>query len=205
MKKILKISAFYFGLMIIVTALASVAFYTSYKDTAKTEKETEKKVQTIEKNVIEEVKLPEQTQEKTNKEVISVAVEEENKEKIIKPLDTEIINPYSEELKYSEYFGDWRAHTSIDFDGNGKVKCVKDGEVSKIYKHPAYGLTVEIEHGDGMKTIYASLSDTNGIEVGDKVSGGQTISSGGTSCPANKNAAVHFTAALNGKNFNPFI
>jgi len=77
------------------------------------------------------------------------------------------------------------------------------GTVAKAEKDSLLGYVVEIEHENGVKTIYQSLADTK-VQAGDKVEQGEIIGQAGKS-QFNKDAGVHvhFEIRKDGKAYNP--
>ena len=71
-------------------------------------------------------------------------------------------------------------HTGVDYkakEGTDVVAC-KFGRVLEVGRNvsfgPSYGLSVIIDHGDGIRAIYAHLSKTR-VKVGDRVKAGDKI------------------------------
>ena len=53
--------------------------------------------------------------------------------------------------------------------------CKKQETVKSIKNDPRYGLTIVIDHGDGMQTVYANLLTSEFVVEGEKVEKGQSI------------------------------
>lgn len=77
---------------------------------------------------------------------------------------------------YSPSFGDWRFHTGMDLksDVGSPVKAALNGTVLSIKEDPTNGLTVVLDHGSGLVTVYGGL-DSLCINQGDKVVKNQII------------------------------
>jgi murein DD-endopeptidase MepM/ murein hydrolase activator NlpD len=94
-------------------------------------------------------------------------------------------------------------HDGIDFVGKRgtDVLSVANGVVVWAGKSGAYGVTVEVDHGNGYMTRYAH-NDSVVVLPGDAVTAGQVIaklgSTGRTQTPH-----VHFEVLLNGNTVNP--
>jgi murein DD-endopeptidase MepM/ murein hydrolase activator NlpD len=101
-------------------------------------------------------------------------------QKAIMPVsNSEIISEFSSDaLVFQETYGDYRAHLGIDIlgDKNQPVLAVLDGIVTKNYFDYEEGITIEIEHPNGIKSIYKNLSTDKMAEVGKIVKQGDTIS-----------------------------
>ena len=94
-------------------------------------------------------------------------------------------------------------HTGIDFAGKAgsDIVAVADGVVTWSGDRFAYGLMVEINHGNGYATRYAHNSE-NLVEVGDEVKKGQKVAlMGDTGRATGPN--LHFEVLQNGRRVNP--
>lgn len=95
-----------------------------------------------------------------------------------------------------------RMHTGIDIDGytGQPIVASKDGVVVMSEYYSGYGLTVVLNHGGGLATLYAHMSRTavsgGTVEQGDVV--GYVGCSG--SCTGDH---VHFEVRVNGNHRNP--
>lgn len=63
---------------------------------------------------------------------------------------------------------------------NSPVNCVADGEVARIFWLPTFGNLVIINHQNGLRTVYAHLSDIF-VKEGEKVKTGEEIGTCGES------------------------
>ncbi|KZN95240.1 MULTISPECIES: M23 family metallopeptidase [Aeribacillus] len=101
----------------------------------------------------------------------------------------------------------YHPNQGIDIASNdGKafeVTASLSGTVAKAEKDSLLGYVVEIEHENGVKTIYQSLADTK-VQAGDKVKQGEIIGQAGKN-QFNKDAGVHvhFEIRKDGKAYNP--
>ena len=68
----------------------------------------------------------------------------------------------------------------ISVPENSPVKCVADGEVARIFWLPTFGNLVIINHQNGLRTVYAHLSDIF-VKEGEKVQTGEEIGTCGES------------------------
>lgn len=70
-----------------------------------------------------------------------------------------------------------KPHTGIDISGNkqtgARIVAANDGKVIIAQSHPSYGNYIVIDHGDGIKTLYAHCQSL-------AVSAGQTVAKGDT-------------------------
>ncbi|TAL51229.1 M23 family metallopeptidase [Patescibacteria group bacterium] len=101
----------------------------------------------------------------------------------------------------TQYYG-WR-HTGVDIDGDYTTSsyAARGGVVIYSGWRSGYGLSVEIDHGDGYVTRYAHHSK-NYVAVGDVVSAGQVLAQTGTT-GRSTGTHLHFEVIRNGKFQNP--
>lgn len=95
-----------------------------------------------------------------------------------------------------------RGHVAIDIDGNrSPIYAAEAGIVVKANWGRGYGIHIVIDHGGGLKTLYAHNS-VNHVRVGDRVSRGQVIATTGCTgwCTGDH---VHFEVIVNGRKVNP--
>lgn len=72
----------------------------------------------------------------------------------------------------------FHAGTDVAMPVGQDVPAAQAGRVSFAGERSGYGLTVEIDHGNGLTTRYAHLSEAD-VNVGDAVAEGQTIAKSG--------------------------
>ncbi len=101
----------------------------------------------------------------------------------------------------TQYYS-WK-HTGIDVDGDYSTFSIAahDGVVDYTGWRNGYGLTVEIDHGNGLRTRYAHNSKIY-VSAGDVVSAGERIAQTGTTGNST-GTHLHFEVILNGKFQNP--
>ena len=127
---------------------------------------------------------------------------------MLSPVDGEIMKPHSEtELSYSKTMEDWRLHRGVDISASigTTVKAAADGEVSECYTDTAYGVTVVIDHGNGLFSKYCNLASDKMVEIGQTVEKGTAIGVVGDTAEfevADK-AHLHFEVIKDGNGANP--
>ncbi len=101
----------------------------------------------------------------------------------------------------TQYYG-WR-HTGLDVDGDYSTFSYAAREGVVIYNgwRGGYGLTVEVDHGDGYVTRYGHHSK-NLVSKGDFVTAGQALAKTG-STGRSTGTHLHFEVIKNGKFQNP--
>ena len=126
----------------------------------------------------------------------------------ISPLNAKVLNKYSGNKPVkSKTMGDWRLHTGIDLAAKKgtSVSAAASGTVSKIYNDDMWGTTIEIEHENGITTIYSSLSSKVSVEKGQKVETGQAIGTVDTTAKIElaEESHLHFAVKKDGKYIDP--
>ena len=103
---------------------------------------------------------------------------------IVPPLTGETVAAFSADaLQYNDTLADWRTHEGLDIAAaEGTEVCAAcAGTVESVTVNDLLGSTVVLDHGDGRKTVYASLSPEVPVKAGDSVRAGQVIGSVGNS------------------------
>jgi len=116
--------------------------------------------------------------------------------------------PYAvETLLYDSTMADWRTHSGIDIacDNGTQVMAAATGRVVSVIDDELYGTTVEIDHANGVHTIYSNLAAQPAVCEGDTVTMGQIIGAvGGTALgETNMVPHLHFAMELDGAPTNP--
>ncbi len=124
------------------------------------------------------------------------------------PVSGEIERGYSvEALSYDVTMADWRTHDGIDIlaPQGEVVVAAGDGEVVSVTQDDLYGMTVVIDHGEGIKTTYSNLADTPTVAAGDRVKGGDVIGSVGKTalCEIGQGSHMHFAMSRDGASLDP--
>lgn len=138
-----------------------------------------------------------QNQESKNG-TIQKEIEQDNEKQenlsFIMPVFGEISREFTKDnLVYSETLDEWITHLGIDIlaEKSASVRASANGTVKSIKNDPRYGLTIIIEHSNGLKTVYANLEDTADIKEGALVKQGQAIGSVGNSASFESLDAPH--------------
>jgi len=104
--------------------------------------------------------------------------------------------------RITQYYG-WR-HTGLDI-GNptgNPVYASEDGRVIRAgWNNGGYGYFIEVDHGNGLRTLYAHLSKIY-VKVGEIVSRSQVIGAIG-STGRSTGPHLHFEVRVNGARVNP--
>ncbi len=151
---------------------------------------------------------PENSTAQASGEAEAVEVSIEPTTAMIWPTQGEIGMGYAvETLTYSKTLEHYTTHHGIDIiaEKNTPVKAALVGEVIEILTDSRLGITISIKHDDGLVTRYSNLSTDAMVNIGDKVTQGQTISGVGTSSifESAEEPHLHFEVLINGESVNP--
>lgn len=186
------------------TIIALCMLATSINTGKEEEKPPQKEVVSGKAVVVEEVKKeevkkePEKTEEKPKKNEFIPQY----------PVGGEIIKEFSEgKLVYSETLKDYRVHNGVDIKAEmlEKVTASEDGVVEQVKNDALMGITIVIDHQNGVKTVYSNLSSEDMVKEGDAVKKGQVINGvGDTSLiETGQETHIHFEMIVDGMYVNP--
>ncbi len=129
-------------------------------------------------------------------------------DKLLLPVEGEIILAFAKDtLVYSRTLEQWSTHDGVDIksDRGTPVKAAADGIVEKIYNDDKMGITIIIDHGNGLKTKYCNLSTNDMVEEKKLVKKGDAISGVGNTATfeIGDQSHLHFEVIKNGENIDP--
>lgn len=129
-------------------------------------------------------------------------------QKFIRPVMGGVTFVFAQDkLVYSKTLEEWRTHSGIDLaaERGEPVKAVADGVVTDIKNDPRFGITVLIDHGNGLKTVYANLASDDMVSPNQKVKQGDIIGCVGNtaSFESAEQPHLHFEVLKNNKPVNP--
>lgn len=123
------------------------------------------------------------------------------------PVNGTLVEEYNDVMAFNATLGKFTCHAAMDFaaEGGSKVYAAYDGTVEKVEKDQLKGITVTIDHGNGLKSEYNSLAEDDGVTVGQKVKKGDVIGEVSTTNlqELQTGAHLHFAVTENGKYINP--
>lgn len=223
--------SFYAALAVSV-AMIGAACYFAYTQTSNditgnlksslSSSESEKEAAEI-KTDIPRVTIPPRTQQETTEsetepedETEPSTMEPEKSEDTAKPqeksffmpVEGEILNEFSGgELVKSKTTGAWQTHNGIDISAapGDSVKAAGSGTVAAVDNDPLWGITVTIDHGNGIITRYSNLNEGVTVQVGQEISGGEEIGAVGETADieTSEQSHLHFETVKNGSYANP--
>lgn len=139
-----------------------------------------------EQQPVQEAEQPQQTetaaQPEEQPEAQSVMGQEESN-RLYAPLTGAVQRAYSgESLQYDKTMGDYRSHGGTDLEApvGTQVMAAGDGQVASVYNDDRLGMTVVVDHGNGLQTLYANLGEVS-VVPGDIVKTGDVLAVTGTS------------------------
>lgn len=124
------------------------------------------------------------------------------------PVKGSVLTGYSGgALVYSETMADWRTHDGLDLSaapGTG-VLAAADGTVAAVTTDDLLGVTVTLDHGAGLTSLYAGLADNVSVAEGDSVKAGAVIATVGNTAVGESalGAHLHFAMAVDGVPVDP--
>ena len=90
-----------------------------------------------------------------------------------------------EVFAYDATMGDWRTHDGLDI-----AACAK-GTVTDVSTDDMMGVTVTVDHGKGMESVYSNLAESVNVQPGTEVEAGTVIGTVGTTAVSESADASH--------------
>ena len=110
-------------------------------------------------------------------------------------------------VSYNTTMGYYTAHVAVDFGGTAgdSVFAVYGGTIESVTTDTLNGTKIIINHGNGLKTVYRSLTEAGTLKAGDTVKKGDLIGTMSSSYgyEYSEGAHLHFEVIENGKAVNP--
>ena len=124
------------------------------------------------------------------------------------PVSGKIEMPFSVDVPvYNRTLSVWQTHAGIDIASptGTKVLAITDGTVADVYEDDMMGVTVAIDHGNGLRSVYSNLAGTPVVKAGDNVTMGAAIGAVGDTAlgEIGEVTHVHLEMTLNGDVQNP--
>lgn len=106
-------------------------------------------------------------------------------------------------MRVDPFTGLPQMHSGLDFAAaiGSRVMATADGVVVKARNNGAYGLTVQVDHGHGLSTLYGHMSRIN-VKAGDEVKRGDLIGAIGNT-GRSTGPHLHYEVRLNGIAVDP--
>ena len=161
-------------------ALISIFMVKASIDKVKNSMET---ADVVKKQAVEDVEKPE-PQVVDSVENADVQDESNSSSEFIFPVEGEIIMEHSMDMPvYWKTLDQYMTHSGIDIasETGTAVQAFAGGTVTKIDEDDSMGVTVEINHGNGLISVYSNLAADGLIELGEVVPQGTVIGKVGQS------------------------
>lgn len=117
------------------------------------------------------------------------------------------VGQYVETMVWNSTLNRFSAHLAVDFfaDEGTPVLAVYDGTVESVENSLVHGITITIDHGNGLKTVYNSLADGDAVVEGQTVKQGDVIGEVSVSNRQEykEGAHLHFEVYENGQKIDP--
>ena len=117
------------------------------------------------------------------------------------------VGQYVETMVWNSTLNRYSAHLAIDFfaDEGTPVLAVFDGTVESVENSLIHGVTITVDHGNGLKTVYNSLADGDLVVEGQVVKQGDVIGEVSVSNRQEykEGAHLHFEVYENGIQIDP--
>ena len=155
-------------------------------------------------------KASDNKQQSSTSQITSTSTKTVSLGKFIMPVLGSVSFEYAEDkLVYSKTLEDWRTHSGEDLavDQGTSVKAVADGIIFEVKNDPRFGITVIIDHQNGLKTVYANLASDEPVTPNQIVKKGQVIGSVGNtaSFESAEKSHLHFEVLKNNEPVDPSI
>ena len=115
------------------------------------------------------------------------------------PVQGTVQTPYSvQTLLYDSTMGDWRTHDGIDIacEPGTPVLASAGGVVVDVRSDDMLGTMVEIDHQNGVHSVYANLAAEPPVATGAQVTMGQVVGSVGSTALGEVNQVSHLHFAM---------
>lgn len=115
------------------------------------------------------------------------------------PVEGAVDRPFSlEAFAYDPTMGDWRTHDGLDIaaETGAAVSACAAGTVESVEDDNMLGMTVTVDHGMGLKSVYANLDEAVDVDAGDPVEPGTVLGTVGTTAAAETAEPSHLHFAM---------
>lgn len=117
-----------------------------------------------------------------------------------------VVGEFSDTQIYLSSVDEWRTHNGVDIEAEvgESVTAAGDGVVKRVF-FGSLGSSMEIEHEDGLSTVYSNLDENHTVKIGDSVKKGDVIAYIGTTALGDvcDTPHLHFEVLQNGEYKNP--
>ncbi len=102
------------------------------------------------------------------------------------------------ELLYSKTLEQWTTHEGVDLAAKlgEEVHVIKAGTVKSVYTDDGLGVTVKVEHGSGLVSVYANLQEEPKVKEGQRLEAGAVVGKVGESAVSECSLEPHLHFAI---------
>ena len=214
MKQFFKKEGFYVILFVCLCAVATVAAVTASKKNNNSP-EDKVAVQQVENEVVNQPEKPDNALQVQEELELVPVVENDNTQAVAAQTEVSFNNPvegtlgraYSEDPVYWSTTKDYKTHKAMDIKASegASVIATSAGVVKKI-SESTEGKFVEIDHQNGVTTVYGNLQTEVAVNEGDTVTSGQEIGKVGNDTNLayeEYGTYLHFEVLENGEAVDP--
>lgn len=143
-----------------------------------------------------------------DKAISALKVEPVNIDTMILPVFGNISTDYTDtDLVYSKTIDSWITHSGLDIkaEEGSPVRAALGGTVAELENDAQWGLTIVLDHGDGVRTKYSNLSTLELVSLGQQIKKGDVISGVGKTalCEIAEEPHLHFELVRDKQNIDP--
>ncbi len=122
------------------------------------------------------------------------------------PVGGKVVSEFSDKQIFYENIEEWRTHNGVDLEAeiSDSVTAAMEGKVSKVFMG-SLGYSIQIDHENGLSTVYSNLDENPTVALGDNVKQGDVIGHVGQSALADMTDTphLHFEIIEKGEYKNP--
>lgn len=128
----------------------------------------------------------------------------------LRPVSGNTMKEYSmDKVIYSKTLDMWKVHDGIDIYASlgEEVKAAEKGVIERVYEDAFYGISIIIDHKNGIKTVYRNLDSNVMVEEKKEVEKAEVIGKVGNSSSGESKdeTHIHFEVIQNGEIVNPSV
>lgn len=130
-------------------------------------------------------------------------------QEMVAPVDGEVLKEFTvDTLVFNNTLAEWSTHAGVDIacQEDAKIVAALDGTILSAKTDIMLGNVIIIDHGEGLKTVYAGLKDIeDSLKEGSKVTQGTAIGTAGNTAISEiaEGVHLHFEVLKDDKSVDP--